>query len=82
MQAKKKGITWIKPSYLRKIDFVAVLESVDTLNEAGEENPIDKNQNGANEGGQLVTFPSETSGMTLSKLRVPSLTILIQKFQF
>ena len=36
-QAKKKGITWIKPSYLRKIDFVAVLESADSLAEAGSQ---------------------------------------------
>ena len=35
IQAKKKGITWIKASYLRKIDFVAVLESADSLAEAG-----------------------------------------------
>jgi len=53
-EAKKKGITWIKTSYLRKIDFVAVLESADSLAEAG---------------GRLVSFPSEISGMTISKLK-------------
>ena len=45
MQAKKKGINWIKVSYLRKLDFVAVLESADSLAEAGFKSPIDKVSN-------------------------------------
>ena len=73
MQAKKKGITWIKPSYLRKMDFVAVLESADALAEAGFECHIDENQIGDFcTGGKIVSFPSEISGMTIGKIKVLS----------
>lgn len=34
-KAKERGITWIKPTYLREIDFVAVLDIADSLEEAG-----------------------------------------------
>ena len=71
-QAKKKGITWIKPSYLRKIDFVAVLESADSLAEAGSRFlNLEQCLSGMFcSGGQLMSFPSEISGMTISKLKV------------
>jgi len=53
-EAKKKGIAWIKPSYMRKTDFVAVLESADSLAEAG---------------GKIVSYPSAISSLTISKLK-------------
>ena len=65
MQAKKKGITWIKASYLRKIDFVAVLESADSLAEAGFKNPNDKKQEWCNYSAKAVgwcLFPQRFLG--------------------
>ena len=76
MQAKKKGITWIKASYLRKIDFVAVLESADSLAEAGFKILLTTIELvHFCSGGHLVSFPSEISGLTISKLKVPCVTI-------
>ena len=80
IQAKKKGITWIKASYLRKIDFVAVLESADSLAEAGLKIWLTTTELiHFCPGGKLFSFPSKISGLTISKLKVPSVTIWLQK---
>ena len=74
MQAKKKGITWIKTSYLRKIDFVAVLESADSLAEAGFKNTIDKKQEWCNYSAKVVgwcLFPRRFLGWPSLSSRSP-----------
>ena len=62
---------------MRKTDFVAVLESADSLAEAGFKSPIDECQLGELcTGGKIVALPSAISGLTISKLKVPSFCIM------
>ena len=62
---------------MRKTDFVAVLESADSLAEAGFKSLIPECQLGELcTGGKIISYPSAISSLTIIKLKVPSFCIM------